>query len=559
LMILIMDCENIMIISPLLALMVVYLYLLFSPSQPRPLSHLPNVVIERDSLERFQAFMKEVKELQGGYSSFGGGSYNYTSSEEWGGRKHRDDFFLDGFQDDKYRPEGNENRYADKYEPLVPSTDVMCKKAWIMMRSEMNYKYLWMHATETMWLGASATMDTPLHRKTFITHPVRDDCSDGGWVLMQEGDSDQFIFMVNPNRTESYSSDAWTVKLGTNNLLLAFSDPAYHFIIENDGFIINKDLNACVNVMAESDYVVRGHSNGWNKNQPAGREFGAAVHFQEINETDIQASIEQERLEEKEAYDDDQKLIQQIAQFPINTHEKRVISFGLYGGKAKYTLGAIHNVQLAKLYFPGWICRFYITEDVPLDVRGNLTSLGAEIESIPTGMGYTSGMFWRFMVASDPTVDRYIVRDTDSRLNARDAIAVQEWIISKYPVHILRDHVNHCIVMNGGMWGGIKGAFPHMDKSILAWENKNEYMADLHFLADVIWPEIKDKQLAHDSYCCDRYPHTKPFPTKRPMTYQHVGQVFDEFDRPRLTDIDGFIRGVPIPSSCRKEPEWIYG
>jgi hypothetical protein len=39
---------------------------------------------------------------------------------------------------------------------------------------------------------------------------------------------------------------------------------------------------------------------------------------------------------------------------------------------------------------------------------------------VPAGMGYSSGMFWRFMVASDSTVDRYIVRDVDSRLNARD-------------------------------------------------------------------------------------------------------------------------------------------
>ena len=41
--------------------------------------------------------------------------------------------------------------------------------------------------------------------------------------------------------------------------------------------------------------------------------------------------------------------------------------------------------------------------------------------------------------------------------------------------------------------------------------------------------------------------------------YQHVGQVFDDKDVARLTDIDGFIRGVPIPSSCRKHAEWIYG
>jgi len=64
-------------------------------------------------------------------------------------------------------------------------------------------------------------------------------------------------------------------------------------------------------------------------------------------------------------------------------------------------------------------------------------------------------------VASDPAVDRYIVRDVDSRLNARDRIAVEDWIHSSYPAHILRDHVNHCIPMNGerGEVKGIRGGW----------------------------------------------------------------------------------------------------
>jgi hypothetical protein len=53
-------------------------------------------------------------------------------------------------------------------------------------------------------------------------------------------------------------------------------------------------------------------------------------------------------------------------------------------------------------------------------VIATLKGLGAEILPVPSGMGYSSGMFWRFMVAVDSTVDRYIVRDVDSRLNARD-------------------------------------------------------------------------------------------------------------------------------------------
>jgi hypothetical protein len=52
-------------------------------------------------------------------------------------------------------------------------------------------------------------------------------------------------------------------------------------------------------------------------------------------------------------------------------------------------------------------------------------------------------MFWRFLVADDPTVDRYIIRDADSRLNMREKLAIDEWIASGKKIHILRDHPNH--------------------------------------------------------------------------------------------------------------------
>jgi hypothetical protein len=70
--------------------------------------------------------------------------------------------------------------------------------------------------------------------------------------------------------------------------------------------------------------------------------------------------------------------------------------------------------------FPGWKCRFYVADDVLNLTISVLKDLGADIEYIPPGMGKMSGMFWRFMVADDPTVDRYIIRDVDSRLNSRD-------------------------------------------------------------------------------------------------------------------------------------------
>jgi hypothetical protein len=411
------DIENKVIILILFVLLVIYLYLLLSPSQPKPLSHLPNIVIERDSLERFQEFMKEVNEYKSGYNSwsnFYGDPKNYTGKSEYETGK-LDDFFLD----DKY----SEQASAEwKYEPLIPSTNVLCDNIWVTMRSEMNYKYLWMHATESQWLGASATMDTPIHRKTFRLHPIQPDCSQGGWVLLQEGDSNNFIWMISPNRTEAYANDAWVVKLGTTDINQAYQDSAYHFLLEKDGYLVNRESLACVNVMtdAESQYIAKGHSNGWNHNLPAGREFGAMLHFTIVNNSEIETSLQKEAVEERLTKQEDESYIQQISRFPLSNHEKKVISFGLYGSKPKYTIGAIRNVQLAQVYFPGWICRFYVTSDVPTEIITNLTIAGAEIYPIPSGMGYISGMFWRFMVAADSTVDRYLIRDTDSRLNARD-------------------------------------------------------------------------------------------------------------------------------------------
>lgn len=561
------DCESILTILVLTVLTGIYLYVLISPDQPHVPEKTRNFVIGSDTKEKFQAFVKQAAEYSssswemGGSGGMGMWDDILNSNKEWGVEGHPDDFFLEtggqgggggGFQQFE-EPENNE--------PIVPSEKFTCQEGyWVSMRSEMNYKFLWMHTGEAMWMGATATMDTPLHRKAFKLVPVDANCEGGGWVMLQEGDSKGFLTMVPPAEPESgvFVADAWVVKIGSSDEATAKADDTYHFLLEDEGYMLNKHSMAFVNVMAESEYSVRGHSSGWNRDKPARREYGAMLHFQMVDDKDVQAAIAKEEAEEKVAVEEDKKYVELIQSFPSST-EKRVISFGLYGAKPKYTTGAIRNAELASTYFPGWVCRYYYTSDVPKEVLEKLKALGSELVSIPDGQGYVGGMFWRFHVAADESVDRYIIRDTDSRLNSRDRIAVEDWIESKYPIHILRDHVNHCIVMNGGMWGGTKGAVSNMKEKIAAWTAKDEYMADLHFLEEMVWPEVRNLQVAHDSYCCDRFPNARPFTTKRPITYQHVGQVFDEFENPRLMDIDGFIRGVPTPGSCRKHADWIYG
>jgi hypothetical protein len=86
------------------------------------------------------------------------------------------------------------------------------------------------------------------------------------------------------------------------------------------------------------------------------------------------------------AQQQDEEEIALIQSFPPSS-EKRVVSFGLYGTLPKYTHGAVRNAELVSVYFPGWVCRFYVTSDVPGPVVARLKELGAEIEHIPDGEG----------------------------------------------------------------------------------------------------------------------------------------------------------------------------
>ena len=38
-----------------------------------------------------------------------------------------------------------------------------------------------------------------------------------------------------------------------------------------------------------------------------------------------------------------------------------------------------------------------------------------------------------------------------------------------------------------------------------------------------------------------------------------MAQVFDARGRPRLDDVDAFLRGNPAPAACRGEAAWVYG
>lgn len=211
---------------------------------------------------------------------------------------------------------------------------------------------------------------------------------------------------------------------------------------------------------------------------------------------------------------------------------KKLISFSLWGDSKLYCQGAIDNIECAKLYYPDWICRFYVAENCPaLPV---LQKMDCEVVVCPPAITVdrskdakewhnqidNANMLWRFYAMSDHDIERVIFRDTDSRLSAREAQAVKEWEASgmvAHRIHECKEHWNAQIM--GGMWG-IKGGFfngisinieYYLAKYFGTTRKEPMIFVDLWFIMDVIWPYIREDCLGHGFW------HPNPLIVDGPM------------------------------------------
>ena len=205
----------------------------------------------------------------------------------------------------------------------------------------------------------------------------------------------------------------------------------------------------------------------------------------------------------------------------------RAISFGLYGSVKKYTEGALRNADLALDVYPGWKVYYYIdSSSVPADIVNKLKAKPNVVVRESSDFG---NPFSRFLIADDPEVDRFIVRDVDSRLNLREKAAVEEWIQTDFSVHDMRDHPYHSYVMMAGMWGAKKGFLNghKMEDLIATYGVQGTYGHDQNFLEYLVVNHIGWRNvLVHDSYRCKDFLNGFSFPTPREGT-QFVGQIVD--------------------------------
>jgi hypothetical protein len=194
----------------------------------------------------------------------------------------------------------------------------------------------------------------------------------------------------------------------------------------------------------------------------------------------------------------------------------RIVSFSLYGSIPLYTLGAIRNAELAHSIYPGWIARFYVDDTVPENVVAALRDRQAQIVNVSVpSRGPCYGRYWRFWIADEPGIERFIVRDADSRLNSRELAAVEEWIKSGKSFHVMRDAAGHNRRMIAGMWGTVGGALPNIREDVNAWGRYSLHGENDQFLSTVIYPKIRNDCLCHDSFC--HFDDALPFPPHAPL------------------------------------------
>ena len=199
--------------------------------------------------------------------------------------------------------------------------------------------------------------------------------------------------------------------------------------------------------------------------------------------------------------------------------ERNILSFSLFGDNERYLRTAILNARAARFLYLGWSCYFFIDDNVPLPVIEALGAEGARLLKVNGLPPDPFGTFWRFLVADDPEVDRYIVRDTDSVVNIRECVAVQEWLASDRHFHVMRDNFDHAELILAGMWGGVRDALPPIgpwaQRYLASRRDIPGRTADQEFLRDQLWPTIRTSVMTHDSQ----------FAFGEPRDFPAVGQL----------------------------------
>jgi len=183
---------------------------------------------------------------------------------------------------------------------------------------------------------------------------------------------------------------------------------------------------------------------------------------------------------------------------------KNIVSYCLWGDNDLYFKGALKNIDLVARYYPGFVCRFYVSDDFNTSKIDILKKYSEVV--VVDRPGSPQIMTYRFLPLKED-IGVFLSRDTDSRIGPREVYAVNEWLNSDKAFHIIRDHPCHDVPMLGGAWGAKNVKLPihemitHYENSSLFNDIKN---VDQQFLWSYICPSLNPNTNVYIHDTCTR-------------------------------------------------------
>lgn len=215
----------------------------------------------------------------------------------------------------------------------------------------------------------------------------------------------------------------------------------------------------------------------------------------------------------------------------------KIISYAVWGKNPLYNEGVLINVEQAKRFYPEWRCRVYCDPESP--AYHKLTCEVIPFVPIKEKGQYSWTNLMKRYYNAALEMECCIFRDADSRLNDREAKAVQQWLESGKSLHVMHDDPAHYRwSIGGGMWGIRGNCLKNIVELSEEWMKQKACQivtdkalaVDEVFLHEIVWPMFQNDYIGHGVHDC--WP-VKPwgnneylFPKHEPLEFgRYIGQV----------------------------------
>lgn len=171
----------------------------------------------------------------------------------------------------------------------------------------------------------------------------------------------------------------------------------------------------------------------------------------------------------------------------------KVISFCLFGENPKYTMGLLANLKIIQEMLPDFCVYVHVGTGVPPAVLEACAAFNAHLVLCAA----PDWLLPARRICFPEDADVVFARDADSRVNARDVWAMNEFMASDKTFHIVRDHVWHKSKIMAGLCGRKRAV--QLAGMLADWTpTTTGYGADEAFLSTV-YPQVAANALIHSN------------------------------------------------------------